>query len=84
MIADKYQFANADNNIQLGELVVRLLYEIKLTVINIQIADLEENLKQAQAEGNWDRQMQLLRHQPQLLEQRNAICKVLGNRVINI
>lgn len=84
MIADKYLFAKPNIEAQLGELVTQLLYEIKLTVINIQIAELEENLKQAQEEGNWDRQMQLLAHQPQLLEQRNAICKVLGNRVINI
>ena len=84
MIADKYLFAKPNIEAQLGELVTQLLYEIKLTVINIQIADLEEGLKQAQAEGNWDRQMQLMAHQPQLLEQRNAICKVLGNRVINI
>ena len=84
MIADKYLFAKPNIEAQLGELVTQLLYEIKLTVINIQIADLEEGLKQAQADGNWDRQMQLMAHQPQLLEQRNAICKVLGNRVINI
>lgn len=84
MIADKYLFAKPNIEAQLGELVTQLLYEIKLTVINIQIADLEENLKQAQADGNWDRQMELLAHQPKLLEQRNAICKVLGNRVINI
>ncbi len=84
MIADKYLFAKPNIEAQLGELVTQLLYEIKLTVINIQIAELEENLKQAQEEGNWDRQMQLLAHQPQLLEQRNAICKVLGNRVLNI
>lgn len=84
MIADKYLFAKPNIEAQLGELVTQLLYEIKLTVINIQIADLEEGLKQAQAEGNWERQMQLMAHQPQLLEQRNAICKVLGNRVINI
>ena len=84
MIADKYLFAKPNIEAQLGELVTQLLYEIKLTVINIQIAELEENLKQAQAEGNWNRQMELLAHQPQLLEQRNAICRVLGNRVINI
>ena len=84
MIADKYLFAKPNIEAQLGELVTQLLFEIKLTVINNQIADLEEGLKQAQAEGNWERQMQLMAHQPQLLEQRNAICKVLGNRVINL
>ena len=84
MIADKYLFAKPNIEAQLGELVTQLLFEIKLTVINNQIADLEEGLKQAQAEGNWERQMQLMAHQPKLLEQRNAICKVLGNRVINL
>ena len=84
MIADKYLFAKPNIEAQLGELVTQLLFEIKLTVINNQIADLEEGLKQAQVEGNWERQMQLMAHQPKLLEQRNAICKVLGNRVINL
>ena len=84
MIADKYRFSHPNMEAHLGELVTQLLYEIKLTVINIQIADLEEGLKQAQADGNWDLQMQLLAHQPKLLEQRNEICKLLGNRIINI
>ncbi|MBQ2190738.1 MAG: DNA primase [Paludibacteraceae bacterium] len=84
MITDKYQFAKPDNNVQLGELVTRLLFEIKLTVINMQIEQLEAGLKEAQAQNDWDRQMQLLAHQPKLLQARNEICKVLGNRVINI
>lgn len=84
MIAEKYQFDSPDRDIRLGELVTRLLYEIKLTVINLQIEELEAGLKSAQETGNWDRQMQLLAHQPQLLAQRNEICKLLGNRVINI
>ena len=82
MITDK--FAKPDNNVQLGELVTRLLFEIKLTVINMQIEQLEAGLKEAQAQNDWDRQMQLLAHQPKLLQARNEICKVLGNRVINI
>ena len=84
MIAEKYQYASPDFEARLGELVTQLLYEIKLTVINIQIADLEKGLKEAQETGNWDRQMQLLAHQPILLDQRNKICKILGNRVINV
>lgn len=84
MITDKYQFAKPDNNVKLGELVTRLLFEIKLTVINMQIEQLEAGLKEAQAQNDWDRQMQLLAHQPKLLQARNEICKVLGNRVINI
>ena len=64
--------------------MTRLLYEIKLTVINNQIAELEEGLKQAQATNDVDRQMQLMAHQPELLSMRNELCKILGNRIINL
>ena len=84
MIAEKYRFANSEKDLKLGELVVRLIYEIKLTVINMQIEKVDAELKDAQATGNWERQMQLLKYQPQLLEQRNMICKILGNRVISV
>ena len=84
MIADKYRFAKPDNTVEMGELVTRLLYEIKLTAINMQIEQLEAELKQAQQTNDWDRQMQLLAHQPELISQRNEICKILGNRVINV
>ena len=83
MIADKYRFAKPDNTMQMGELVTRLLYEIKLTAINMQIEELEAELKEAQQTNNWERQMQLLAQQPELLSQRNEICKILGNRVIS-
>ena len=84
MIAEKYQYATPDKDERLGDLVTRLLYEIKLTVINMQITQIEDELKRAQEENNWDRLRQLLAHQPKLIEQRNAICKQLGNRVINL
>ena len=84
MIAEKYQYASFNQEGRLGELVTQFLYEIKLTVINQQIEELEQNLKEAQASGNWDRQMQLLAYQPQLLQARNDLCKLLGNRVINV
>lgn len=84
MIADKYRFVKADSEARLGELVTQLLYEIKLTVVNIQIEEVEKWLKEAQANNDWERQMQLLAHQPELLAQRNEICKILGNRVISI
>jgi DNA primase len=83
MIADKYRFAKPDNTMQMGELVTRLLYEIKLTAINMQIEELEAELKEVQQTNNWERQMQLLAQQPELLSQRNEICKILGNRVIS-
>ena len=84
MIADKYQYATPDKDERLGDLVTRMLYEIKLTVINQQISQIEDELKRAQEENDWDLLRQLLAHQPKLIEQRNAICKQLGNRVINI
>ncbi len=84
MIAEKYRVADSDSEKRIGELVTRLLFEIKLTVINIQVEELEKNLKLAQTNNDWNTQMALLKHQPELLEARNEICKILGNRVINI
>lgn len=84
MIAEKYQFASSDFEERLGELVTQLLFEIKLTVINMQIAELEQGLKEAQANNDIDRQLQILAHQPDLIQARNEICKFLGNRVINL
>ena len=84
MIVDRYQLVKAETEVQLGELVTRLLYEIKLTVVNMQIEELEAGLKEAQANNDIHRQMQLMAHHPQLLKARNEICKILGNRVINI
>ena len=84
MIAEQYQADAPKDEARLGELVTQLLYEIKLTVINMQIADLEADLKEAQAKNDVDRQMLLLQHHPQLLAQRNEICKLLGNRIINL
>ena len=84
MIAERYQFASSDFEERLGELVTQLLFEIKLTVINMQIAELEQGLKEAQANNDIDRQLQILAHQPELIQARNEICKILGNRVINL
>ena len=84
MIAEKYRFAKPDKDERIGDLTARLLYEIKLTVINMQIDQLEQALKEAQEKGDIDTQMTLLQHHPMLLEQRNEICKRLGNRVINV
>ena len=81
MIAERYQDVKSNGEARLGELVTQLLYEIKLTVINMQIEQVEQDLKAAQAAGDWSKQAQLLSYQPQLLAQRNEICKILGNRV---
>ena len=84
MIADKYRFVQSDEEKRLGEVVTRQVYEIKLTVVNMQIADLEQNLKAAQESGDIKRQFELLQHQPALLNMRNELCRILGNRVINV
>ena len=100
MIADRYQLSalyshqsiseNVTRQVQnntdehLGELVTQLLLEIKLTVIDQQIEQLNQWLKEAQEEDNWDRQRTLLAHQPELLARRNDICRLLGNRIINV
>ena len=84
MIADKYRFVQSDEENRLGEVVTRQVYEIKLTVVNMQIADLEQNLKTAQEAGDIKRQFELLQHQPALLNMRNELCRILGNRVINV
>ena len=84
MIADKYRFVQSDEEKRLGEVVTRQVYEIKLTVVNMQIADLEQNLKTAQEAGDIKRQFELLQHQPALLNMRNELCRILGNRVINV
>lgn len=84
MIAEKYRFASANLAGRIGELVARLLYEIKLTVVNMQINQLEQDLKSAQEANDMKRQFELLAHQPELLQTRNELCRVLGNRVINV
>lgn len=84
MIAERYQVIEKAAATKMGELVTQLLYEIKLTVLNTQIAELETSLKVAQADNDVNRQLQLLAMQPELIRNRNEICKLLGNRVINL
>ena len=84
MIAEKYQFVKPEQEVRLGELVTQLLFEIKLTVINMQIAQLEQDLKEAQTQGDLKRQFELLKTQPALIAGRNELCKILGNRIISI
>jgi hypothetical protein len=84
MIVEKYRLPATDTETRLGEFVTQLLYEIKLTVVNMQIDDLDNRIKKAQSEGDVNLQLQLLAHQPELLTMRNDLCKILGNRVINL
>lgn len=82
MVADESVAADAEKH--LGELATQLLYEIKLTVINQQIEELNAGLKEAQAANDWERIRTLLSYQPQLLQRKNEICRQLGNRIITI
>ena len=60
------------------------MYEIKLTVIEQQVEELNAGLKEAQEQGNWDKMRMLLTYQPELLQRRNEISKRLGNRIITL
>lgn len=64
---------------QLDKLVGRLLLEIKLTVIELRLDEVEQQLK---TDSDWDQKKAQLAVQSQLLEVRNIICRQLGNRVI--
>lgn len=98
MLIDRYQFMpetpstedKKQNESQdmllprLAQLVTQHLYELKLTIIETQIIDTGNKLKETQKNGNWDDEMLLLSHQQQLIQQKNAICKLLGNRIITL
>ncbi len=64
---------------QLDKLVGRLLLEIKLTVIELRLDEVEQQLK---TDSDWEQKKAQLAVQSQLLEVRNIICRQLGNRVI--
>lgn len=98
MIAEKYQLstlyspkdkaantaeAESEEN-DLGGLAVRLLCEIKLTVINQQIEQLKQALREAEKAQDWGKMKAIMECQPQLLECKKEICKQLGNRIMSI
>ena len=68
---------------QLPATITTLLLELKLTIVNQRIDDLEKQLAEAQHENDWDKMKPLLALQPQLLSVRNEYCRLLGNRVMN-
>ena len=68
-----------DKTEQLDKLVGRLLLEIKLTVIEIRLDEVEQQLRN---DSDWEQKKAQLAAQSQLLEVRNIICRQLGNRVI--
>ena len=66
----------------LPTLIPRLLLELKYTILEQRIDEMERALQEAEKSGNWEMQRLLLADQPRLLEIRNQICRQLGNRVI--
>lgn len=67
---------------QLPTIIPRMLLELKYTILEQRIDEMERALKEAERRGNWEMQRILLADQPKLLEIRNQICRQLGNRVI--
>ena len=68
---------------QLPATITTLLLELKLTIVNQRIDELEQQLAEAQRENDWEKMKPLLALQPQLLGVRNEYCRLLGNRVMN-
>ena len=68
---------------QLPSTITTLLLELKLTIVNQRIDELEQQLAEAQRENDWEKMKPLLALQPQLLGVRNEYCRLLGNRVMN-
>ncbi|MCI5681928.1 MAG: hypothetical protein MR293_08185, partial [Bacteroidales bacterium] len=68
-----------DDADRLQELVTRMLLEIKLTIVEQRIDEVEQQMKVV---GDWEQQKALIAASAQLLDVRNALCKQLGNRVI--
>lgn len=69
----------ADN---LPELIQRLLLELKYTIVNERIDSMQTMLKEAQKHNDWELIRTILEQQPMLMDIRQHLCKVLGNRVI--
>ena len=69
----------ADN---LPELIQRLLLELKYTIVNERIDSMQTMLKDAQKRNDWELIRTILEQQPMLMDIRQQLCKVLGNRVI--
>lgn len=68
-----------DDADRLQELVTRMLLEIKLTVVEQRVDEVEQQMKVV---SDWEQQKALIAASAQLLDVRNALCKQLGNRVI--
>lgn len=60
----------------------RLIHELKFTLVQQRLDELEAQLNAANTAGDWDAAQQIIRQQPMLLEFRNQLSQILGNRVI--
>ncbi len=69
---------------KLGELVPQLILELKYTIINQRIEQLNDMIHDAEKRDDFELLRQLLTTQPTLLSIKNEICKQLGNRVITL
>ena len=66
----------------LPELVHRLLYELKFTVIEESLEELQQVLKDATERGDKQLIVKIMTDQNPLIALRQEICRALGNRVI--
>ena len=94
LIADQYQLSNlyrekdpkkermTQSAEQLAAMVIRLVLELKYTIINLRLDDLDLRLREAQEKGDEHLMVELLKIQPQLFDARNQISKELGDRLI--
>ena len=72
----------SDDKEELPELVQRLLFELKYTIVNERLDAVHNMLQEAHSRGDWEMQITFL-EQKQMLELiRAKLSKVLGNRVI--
>ena len=84
LIADRYQISKLfqTESKTLSDLVVQMLLELKYAILLQQIDQIENEIKQAQANKDSELQIRLLTQLSPLLQLRNEFCKQLGNRVI--
>ena len=99
LIVDKYQLSRmyskqsiSENVIQeiqldetaiLPELVQRLLYELKETIVNEVLDRLQKKLTQAQEDKDWEMQTILIEQQMQLDPIKKQLSQALGNRTLS-
>lgn len=76
------QVEASDERAALPALVPRLLLELKYTIVNERLDNLQTLLKQAESSQDWELVRTVLQQQPGLIALRSQISRALGNRVI--